>query len=139
MAAFYHRTVIVTAGVHRRLASRLSPRGLTFRHWPGVTPYTFSYEFAGSYVFGKQSPGVMRCGRPMQALAGSPYCELTDAVLPSSLTRVLPITLVLLHLPTCVGFRYGRLYRRSYDAFPGNCFVTRGLVLRPHAPAELRR
>ena len=71
--------------------------------------------------------------------AGSPYCELTDAVLPSSLTRVLPITLVLLHLPTCVGFRYGRLHRKSYDAFPGNCFTCSGLGLRPHSLASLRR
>ena len=28
---------------------------LTFRHWSGITPYTSSYEFAGSCVFGKQS------------------------------------------------------------------------------------
>jgi len=27
---------------------------LTFRHWSGITPYTSSYEFAGSCVFGKQ-------------------------------------------------------------------------------------
>ncbi len=32
---------------------------LTFRHWSGVTPYTSSYEFAGSCVFGKQSPGSL--------------------------------------------------------------------------------
>ncbi len=60
----YHRTVIVTAGVHRRLASRLSPRGLTFRHWPGVSSYTYSCEFAGTCVFGKQSPGVVCCTPP---------------------------------------------------------------------------
>ncbi len=59
----YHRTVIVTAGVHRRLVSELSPRALTFRHWPGVSSYTSSCEFAGTYVFVKQSPGVVRCGR----------------------------------------------------------------------------
>ncbi len=57
----YHRTIIVIAGVHRRLASRLSPRGLTFRHWPGVSPYTSSYEFAETCVFDKQSPGVFSC------------------------------------------------------------------------------
>ncbi len=32
---------------------------LTFWHWSGVTPYTSSYEFAGSCVFGKQSPGIL--------------------------------------------------------------------------------
>ena len=30
MAAFHHRTVIVTAGVHQGLAERLAPPGLTF-------------------------------------------------------------------------------------------------------------
>ena len=30
---------------------------LTFWHWSSVTPYTSSYEFAGSCVFDKQSPG----------------------------------------------------------------------------------
>ena len=35
---------------------------LTFWHWSGVTPYTSSYEFAGSCVFDKQSPGIFRCG-----------------------------------------------------------------------------
>ena len=29
---------------------------MTFSHWSGVTPYTSSYEFAGSCVFGKQLP-----------------------------------------------------------------------------------
>jgi len=64
----YHRTVIVTAGVHRRLASELSPRRLTFRHWPGVSSYTSSCEFAGTCVFDKQSPGVMRCVRQINIL-----------------------------------------------------------------------
>src|SRR3989338_3757419 len=32
---------------------------LTFWHWSSVTPYTSSYEFAGSCVFGKQSPGKL--------------------------------------------------------------------------------
>ena len=36
-----------------------TPPTLTFSHWSGVTPYTFSYEFAGSCVFGKQSPGIL--------------------------------------------------------------------------------
>ncbi len=69
---------------------------------------------------------------------GNPSRELTDSVLPSSLTRFLPITLVRLHLPTCVGLRYGRLDRKWYDAFPGNFIVCRGLVLRPHSPAVFR-
>ena len=35
---------------------------LTFEHWAGVSPYTSSYDLAGTCVFGKQSPGLFRCG-----------------------------------------------------------------------------
>ena len=57
------RTIIVIADIDRGLCSPaqqiapLYPPHLTFRHWSGITPYTSSYEFAGSCVFGKQSPG----------------------------------------------------------------------------------
>ena len=43
---------------------------LTFWHWSGVTPYTSSFEFAGSCVFGKQSPGNLSL-RPSTALGTS--------------------------------------------------------------------
>ena len=59
---------------------------LTFWHWSGVTPYTSSYEFAGSCVFGKQSPGLFSCGHSL-AWVGRPYSEVTVAVLPSSLRK----------------------------------------------------
>ena len=39
--------------------SGLRQPGLTFSHWSGVSPYTSSYELAGTCVFGKQSPGVL--------------------------------------------------------------------------------
>jgi hypothetical protein len=42
---------------------------LTFWHWSGVTPYTSSCEFAGSCVFGKQSPGILSL-RPILRWAG---------------------------------------------------------------------
>ena len=42
---------------------------LTFWHWSSVTPYTSSYEFAGSCVFGKQSPGRLSL-RPLLLGAG---------------------------------------------------------------------
>jgi hypothetical protein len=42
---------------------------LTFWHWSSVTPYTSSYEFAGSCVFGKQSPGRLSL-RPILRWAG---------------------------------------------------------------------
>ena len=59
------RTIIVIADIHRglhspavRIATKHRP-WLTFRHWSGVTPYTSSYEFAGSCVFGKQLAGTL--------------------------------------------------------------------------------
>ncbi len=105
----YLRTVIVTAGVHPRLGSRLRPKRvspipLTFGHWPGVTPYTSSFELAGSCVFVKQSPGLFRCGPPneRQALSrnyGRCFAEFLDE---GSLVH-----LRLLASPTGVGLRYG--------------------------------
>ena len=35
------------------------PKCLTFSHWSGVSPYTSSYELAGTCVFGKQSPEIL--------------------------------------------------------------------------------
>ena len=56
----YHRTVIVTAAVHRSFRKRLHPYGLhhpllTYRHWAGVSPYTLPFGFAGTCVLDKQS------------------------------------------------------------------------------------
>ena len=51
----YLRTIIVIAGVHLRFGSELAPLPLTFRHWPGVSPYTSACALAGTCVFGKQS------------------------------------------------------------------------------------
>jgi hypothetical protein len=59
----YLRTVIVTAAVHQGLDSKLALILVTFWHWAGITPYTSSYEFAESCVFGKQSPEFFRCGK----------------------------------------------------------------------------
>ncbi|KAK4434434.1 hypothetical protein Salat_0606200 [Sesamum alatum] len=33
-----------------------SPTSLIFRHWAGVSPHSWSYDFAETCVFGKQSP-----------------------------------------------------------------------------------
>ncbi len=85
------RTIIVIADIDRGLhspAKQITPLHLpclTFRHWSGVTPYTSSYEFAGSCVFGKQLPGNLSL-RPLVLLQGGrPYPEVTAAFLPSSL------------------------------------------------------
>ena len=70
---------------------RRQPLLITFWHWSGVSPYTSSCEFAGTCVFDKQSPGIFYCGPDLHR--GSPYCELTDVVLPSSFTRNHPFAL----------------------------------------------
>src|SRR5512135_2082475 len=93
----YLRTVIVTAAVYRGFDSELAPLLLTFRHWAGVSPYTSAFAFAETCVFAKQSPGPFHCGfdRPLQAAAAKrPLSRSYGAILPSSLTRVLPIALV---------------------------------------------
>ena len=73
---------------------------MTFRHRAGVSPYTSSYDFAETCVFGKQSLGPFHCG-PLGlslvksfTLPGRPFSRSYGAILPSSLTRVLPIALV---------------------------------------------
>jgi len=84
MAEFInYNHLIVIADIHRGLHSPAlyiaikNPSWLTFRHWSGVTPYTSSYEFAGSCVFGKQLPEKLSL-RPSPLLSiksgeGRPY------------------------------------------------------------------
>ena len=97
----YLRTVIVTAAVHRGFSSKLAPLPLTFRHWAGVSLYTSSCDFAQTCVFGKQSLEPFLCG-PLQPpaclhafnLPGRPFSRSYGAILPNSLTEVLPFPLV---------------------------------------------
>ncbi|KAK7321987.1 hypothetical protein VNO80_35259 [Phaseolus coccineus] len=84
----YLRTVIVTAAVHRGF---------------GVSPHTWSYDFAETCVFGKQSPGPGHC---------DPLCEEAP-LLPKLrgyfaefLRESCLAPLGILYLPTCVGFGY---------------------------------
>ena len=98
----YLRTVIVTAAVHRGFGSALRARlPLTFRHWAGVSPYTAPRGFAGTCVFGKQSPGPTLCApttlRPARDLhaTGSPFSRSYGGSLPSSLRRDHPFASVL--------------------------------------------
>src|SRR5450830_1122279 len=93
----YLRTVIVTAAVYWGFDSELAPLLLTFQHWAGVSPYMSAFAFAETCVFAKQSPGPFHCGfdQPLQAaVAKRPFSRSYGAILPSSLTRVLPIALV---------------------------------------------
>jgi hypothetical protein len=117
----YLRTVIVTAAVHRGFTSWLrSPLGLTFRHWAGVSPYTSSFLFAETCVFGKQSLEPIYCGLlALVTLLRHPLFRRYGVNLPSSLTEVHSITLGDFPLPTCVGLRYGQNYI-SLEAFLGS-------------------
>ncbi len=112
----YLRTVIVTAAVHRGFASWLhSPLRLTFRHWAGVSPYTSSFLFAETCVFGKQSLELMFCGPLTRTshmdtshLLGHPFFRRYGVNLPSSLTEGHSFTWGDFPLPTGVGVRYGQ-------------------------------
>ena len=115
----YLRTVIVTAAVHRGFSSHREALPLTFRHWAGVSPYTSTFVLAETCVFDKQFRGLFCCSlrtirtRSSRHLnlenlfkfpdivlfcrnrgssvwyGGRPYPEVTVAVLPSSLAKVL--------------------------------------------------
>lgn len=64
----YRRRSLVLHSVSNKPCD-LSPPNLTFQHWSGLTPYTSSYELAGSCVFDKQSVEV-RLLRPRLRRAG---------------------------------------------------------------------
>jgi hypothetical protein len=69
----YLRTVRVTAAVHRGFSLGLAPRPLTFRHWAGVSLYTWDFPLAQTCVFVKQSPGLLLCApRELHQLVISP-------------------------------------------------------------------
>ena len=58
----YLRTVIVTAAVHWGFSSLRKQLPLTFQHRAGVSPYTSTFVFAETCVFGKQFRGLFCCG-----------------------------------------------------------------------------
>jgi len=121
---------------------------LTFRHWSGVTPYTSSYEFAGSCVFGKQSPGNLSLRPPhfglrfthfkfKHSLKRKTISEVWREALSRSygcffaefLGKISPVRLGLLDHPTCVGLGYGHCYIKlrsfSWKALRRNCTLRR--------------
>ncbi len=109
------RTIIVIADIHRGLhnpalhIAMKHPSWLTFRHWSGVTPYTSSYEFAGSCVFGKQLPGKLSLRPPAREGEGQALSLTYGRFFAEFLEDILLVRLGLLDLTTCVGMRYGRL------------------------------
>lgn len=93
------------------------PISFTFRHWAGVSPHTLSYDFAETYVFGKQSPGPGHCNL---ILLRHPFSRSYGAILPSSLERVISRPLVYsTYLPVLV---YGtdNFYCKILRAFLGS-------------------
>ncbi|KAK1304123.1 hypothetical protein QJS10_CPB11g00884 [Acorus calamus] len=117
-----------------------SPTSLTFRHWAGISPHTWSYDFAETCVFGKQSPGPGHC---------DPLCEEAP-LLPKLrgyfaefLRESCLAPLGILYLPTCVGFGY-----RSFELFleygmgyfsavaPGTRTLDRGISSTPSYPEK---
>ena len=119
----YLRTIIVIADIDEGLIraahniATMNRQILTFSHWSGVTPYTSSCEFAGSCVFGKQSPEILSL-RPRLPLArekGQALSRSYGRFFAEFLREVSPVRLGLLDLHTCVGLRYGSIthnYRR---------------------------
>ncbi len=109
----YLRTVIVTAAVHQGLDSKREPLLLTFWHWAGVSPYTYSCEFAETCVFDKQLHGHIRCGQQTkieinvywQGLSRSYSCFFAEFLKHGFLDH-----LSILNLSTSVGLRYGNLF-----------------------------
>ena len=102
----YLRTVIVTAAVYRGLSSMLAHLPLTFRHWAGVSPYTSSFDFAETCVFGKQLLGPLHCDH----IAVAPLLPKLRGHFAEFLNKGSPVRLRILSSPTCVGFRYGYLW-----------------------------
>ena len=84
------------------------PPWLTFRHWSGVTPYTSSYEFAGSCVFDKQLPEKLSLRPHPLAQIGQALSLTYGRFFAEFLEDILLVRLTLLELTTCVGVRYGR-------------------------------
>ena len=145
----YLRTVIVTAAVYRGFDSELAPLLLTFRHWAGVSPYTSAFAFAQTCVFAKQSLWPLHCGPlVLFTLPGHPFSRSYGVILPSSLTRVLSITLGFSpRLPVSVcgtgtsrlarGFSWQRGIRHSGNtplAITAQCYRN-GICLIPHLTA----
>ncbi len=65
---------------------------------------------------------------------GHPFSRSYGVNLPSSLTRVISITLGLLSLPTRVGLRYGRYYFIGNEAFLGGMGSAKSPWVSPQLP-----
>ena len=86
---------------------------MTFRHRAGVSPYTSSYDFAETCVFGKQSLGPFHCGpielEPARGFysTGAPLLPKLRGDFAEFLNEGSSDRLGILYLHTCVGFGTG--------------------------------
>ena len=93
---------------------------MTFRHRAGVSPYTSSFDFAETCVFGKQSLGPFHCGPLRLGTAkaphptGAPLLPKLRGHFAEFLNEGSSDRLSILYSPTCVGLGTGtpRLPRR---------------------------
>ena len=86
---------------------------MTFRHRAGVSPYTSSFDFAETCVFGKQSLGPFHCG-PLELESAKDSHSTGASLLPKLrdhfaefLNEGSSDRLSILYLPTCVGLGTG--------------------------------
>ena len=98
---------------------------MTFRHRAGVSPYTSSYDFAETCVFGKQSLGPFHCG-PLRLDGVNPRHPTGASLLPKLrdhfaefLNELSLERLWIFSSSTCVGLRYGSLLF-SLEVFLGS-------------------
>jgi len=80
-----------------------SPTSLTFRHWAGVSPNTWSYDFAETCVFGKQSSGPGHCDPLCEEV---PFLPKLRGYFAEFHRENCLSPLGILYLPTYVGFGY---------------------------------
>ena len=88
---------------------------MTFRHRAGVSPYTSSFDFAETCVFGKQSLGPFHCGH-LELESAKDFHSTVAPLLPKLRGHFAEFLfegssdrLGILYLPTCVGFGTGTL------------------------------
>jgi hypothetical protein len=98
---------MVTAAVYWGFNSVLAHLLLTFQHRAGVRPYTSTFVFAESCVFGKQSLPPSLCHLPLVAqrqalLLPKLQSQFAEFLQHSSLKR-----LRILYVSTSVGLGYG--------------------------------
>ena len=136
----YLRTVIVTAAVHWGLSSMLRLTPLTFQHWAGVSPYTSSFDFAETCVFGKQLLGPLYCDR----IAAAPLLPKLRGHFAEFLNKDSPARLRIFFSSTCVGLRYGHLnpylaaFLASVDSSASLLFFTPSVLSSNETRTSLR-